>query len=256
MGNPISVVEVDDGAWWRVVLGGSKGNIFDSRLTTSATEVFRDAARAPRLKAIILEGDGGHFSFGASVQEHLPDQVSGMLDRFHRMLFALLDSHVVALAAVSGRCLGGGLELATICDRVFAGRAASLGQPEIALGVFAPAASVALAHRIGHAHAVDLCLTGRTVNATEALAIGLVDEVVDESPVDAALAWARTHLAARSAASLRLATRAVRTGLVSALKTELPEIERLYLDELMQTSDAVEGLRAFLEKREPRWRHA
>jgi cyclohexa-1,5-dienecarbonyl-CoA hydratase len=256
MANPVSVIEVDGGAWWRVVLGGSKGNIFDSRLMTSATEVFRDAARAFQLKAIVIEGDGANFSFGASVQEHLPDQVSGMLDRFHRMLFALLDSHVVALAAVSGRCLGGGLELVTVCDRVFAGRTASLGQPEIALGVFAPAASVALAHRIGHARAVDLCLTGRTVGATEALAIGLVDEVVDDRPAEAALAWARTHLAARSAASLRLATRAVRARLVSALRTELPEIERLYLNELMHTSDAVEGLRAFLEKREPRWRHA
>jgi cyclohexa-1,5-dienecarbonyl-CoA hydratase len=256
MANPVSVIEIEGGAFWRVVLGGSKGNIFDGQLTTSAADVFRDAARASQLKAMILEGDGAHFSFGASVQEHLPDQVSGMLERFHRMLFALLDSHVVALAAVTGRCLGGGLELATICDRVFASRTASLGQPEIALGVFAPAASVALAHRIGHARAVDLCLTGRTVGATEALAIGLVDEVVEDRPAEAALAWARTHLAARSAASLRLATRAVRARLVNALRTELPEIERLYLDELMQTSDAVEGLRAFLEKREPRWRHA
>jgi cyclohexa-1,5-dienecarbonyl-CoA hydratase len=256
MANPVSVIELDDGAWWRVVLGGSKGNIFDSRLTTSATDVFRDAARAPRLKAIVIEGEGAHFSFGASVPEHLPDQVSGMLERFHRMLFALLDSHVVALASVSGRCLGGGLELATVCDRVFAGRTAGLGQPEIALGVFAPAASVALAHRIGHARAVDLCLTGRTVGASEALAIGLVDEVVDDHPADAALAWARTHLAARSAASLRLATRAVRARLVAALRTELPKLERLYLDELMKTADAVEGLQAFLEKREPRWRHA
>jgi cyclohexa-1,5-dienecarbonyl-CoA hydratase len=256
MASPVSVIEVDGGAWWRVVLGGSKGNIFDSRLTSAATDVFRDAAGAPELKAIVLEGDGAHFSFGASVQEHLPDQVAGMLERFHRMLFALLDSHVVALAAVSGRCLGGGLELATVCDRVIAGRTAILGQPEIALGVFAPAASVALAYRVGHARAVDLCLTGRTVGATEALAIGLVDEVVEDRPADAALTWARTHLAARSAASLRLAAQAVRARLVAALTTELPKLERLYLDELMQTSDAVEGLQAFLEKREPRWRHA
>ncbi|HYN10879.1 MAG TPA: enoyl-CoA hydratase/isomerase family protein [Vicinamibacterales bacterium] len=256
MGHPVSVIELDSGAWWRVVLGGSKGNILDTRLTTALTDLFHEAARAPQLKALVIEGDGAHFSFGASVQEHLPDQVAGMLDRFHRMLFALLDTPVVVLAAVRGRCLGGGLELATVCDRVFASPDATLGQPEIALGVFAPAASVALAHRVGHAHAIDLCLTGRTVAATEARAIGLVDEIVDGPPADAALAWARAHLSAKSAASLRLAVRAVRAHLVTALRSELPAIERLYLDELMQTSDAVEGLHAFLEKREPRWRHA
>lgn len=256
MADPVSVIEIDGGAWWRVVLGGSKGNIFDTHLTNALTTTFRDAARAPGLKALVIEGDGANFSFGASVQEHLPGQVAGMLDRFHHLLFALLDSHVVALAAVRGRCLGGGLELATVCDRVFAGRDAVLGQPEITLGVFAPAASVALAHRIGHARAVDLCLTGRTIGAPEALAIGLVDEIAEEHPADAALAWARRHLASRSAASLRLAVRAVRAHLVAALRTELPAIERLYLDELMQTSDAVEGLQAFLEKRPPQWRHA
>ena len=256
MANPVSVIELDGGTWWRVVLGGSKGNILDLQLTTALTGVLRDAARAPQLKALIIEGDGAHFSFGASVQEHLPDQVAGMLDRFHRMLFALLDSHVAAFAAVRGRCLGGGLELAMLCDRVFASHDAILGQPEIVLGVFAPAASVALAHRVGHARAIDLCLTGRMVGASEALALGLVDELADEDPAEAALGWARTHLSARSAASLRLAVQAVRAHLVAALRTELPAIERLYLDELMQTSDAVEGLHAFLQKREPRWRHA
>jgi cyclohexa-1,5-dienecarbonyl-CoA hydratase len=256
MAEPASLIELDGGAWWRVVLGGSKGNIFDTRLTTALTEVMHDAARAPHLKAVVIEGDGAHFSFGASVQEHLPDQVAGMLDRFHRLLFALLDTPVVVLAAVRGRCLGGGLELATVCDRVFASPDATLGQPEIALGVFAPAASVALTHRVGHAHAIDLCLTGRIVAAAEARAIGLVDEIVEGHPADAALAWARAHLSTKSAASLRLAVRAVRAHLVTALRSELPAIERLYLDELMQTSDAVEGLHAFLEKREPRWRHA
>lgn len=256
MVDPLSVIEIDGGAWWRVVLGGSRGNILDTRLTSALGATFRDAARAPGLKALVIEGDGANFSFGASVQEHLPDQVAGMLDRFHHMLFALLDCNIVTLAAVRGRCLGGGLELATVCDRVFAGRDAVLGQPEIALGVFAPAASAALAHRVGHARAVDLCLTGRTIAAPEAHAFGLVDEVVDENPSDAALAWARTHLASRSAASLQVAVRAVRAHLVTALRTELPAIERLYLDELMQTADAVEGLRAFLEKRPPRWSDA
>ncbi len=254
MAVPVSVTRLDDGAWWHVVLGGSKGHIFDAALMDALDEVFREARRTPSLKALVLEGEGAHFSFGASVQEHLPDQVAGMLDRFHRLVFTLLDSHVVTLAAVRGQCLGGALELVTLCHRVFATRDARLGQPEIALGVFAPVASVALAHRIGQRHTEDLCLTGRTIDASEALAMGLVDEIVEAPPADAALHWARTHLGPRSAASLRLAVRAVRARLVASLRTELPAIERLYLDELMQTPDAVEGLRAFLEKRAPQWR--
>jgi cyclohexa-1,5-dienecarbonyl-CoA hydratase len=157
---------------------------------------------------------------------------------------------------VRGQCLGGALELVTVCHRVFASPDAKFGQPEIALGVFAPVASVALAERVGRAHAEDLCLTGRVVSASEAAAMGLVQEVTDADPADAALGWLRTHLASKSAASLRLAVRAVRAGLAARLRETLPDLERLYLDELMATSDAVEGLQAFLEKRDPVWKDA
>ncbi len=162
---------------------------------------------------------------------------------------------VVVLAAVGGQCLGGGLELVSLAHRVFARPDARFGQPEICLGVFAPAASVLLPARLCRAHAEDLCLTGRLVQAPEALALGIVDQVVDD-PSEAALEWARTHFASKSARSLRLAVRAVRGDLAGRLKTELPAVERLYLDELMKTADAVEGLRAFLDKRPPQWRNA
>jgi cyclohexa-1,5-dienecarbonyl-CoA hydratase len=253
---PVSRASLDDGALWRVTIGGSKGNVIDATATDALTRVFEEAARAPALRAIVLEGHGAHFSFGASVQEHLPEQVAGMLRRFHGLLLALLDSSVVVLAAVRGQCLGGGLEVVTLCHRVFAARDARLGQPEIQLGVFAPAASLLLAERVGRRHAEDLCLTGRSVAADAALAMGLVDEIVDGDPAEHALVWARAHLLPRSASSLRYAVRAVRAGLRRRLAEELSGIERLYLDELMRTGDAVEGLTAFLEKRPPAWRHA
>jgi len=218
--------------------------------------VFADARRTPGLKAMCLEGAGGHFSFGASVQEHMADQVQAMLAELRRLVLDMFDSHVVILSAVSGQCLGGGLELASVGHRVFAARDAKFGQPEIALGVFAPIASILLPERIGRAHAEDLCLTGRIVGAVDALEMGLVDEIVDGDPGDAALAWARTHFGARSASSLRLAVKAVRANLAAKIRAELPQLESLYLDELMQTHDANEGLRAFLEKRPPAWRHA
>jgi cyclohexa-1,5-dienecarbonyl-CoA hydratase len=251
----VVVAPLDEGAWWRVTIGGSKGNILNAATIPALTDVFHAARDAAPLKAVVLEGAGDHFSFGASVQEHLPDQVDAMLDRFRELLFAVLDSSIVVLAAVRGQCLGGGLELVALAHRIFARPDAILGQPEISLGVFAPAASVLLPIRLARAHAEDLCLTGRSVAAPEARALGLVDEIVEGDPADAALAWARAHLAAKSAASLRLAVRAVRADLASRLRTDLPIVEALYRTELMQTADAVEGLHAFLEKRRPRWRH-
>jgi cyclohexa-1,5-dienecarbonyl-CoA hydratase len=256
MADPVLVTHLDDGAWWRVVLDGSKGNVLDTALMESLTRVFREARRAPDLKAMVIEGQGDHFSFGASVQEHLPDEVEAMLGHFRHLLLAMLDSSVVVLAAVRGQCLGGALELVMLCHRVFASHEAKLGQPEIALGVFPPAASVALTQRIGRAAAEDLCLTGRVISAGEALAIGLVDEIGDGDPAAAALKWAQGHLAARSASSLRLAVRAIRADLVTKIRAELPQVERLYLHELMKTDDALEGLHAFLEKRRPQWRNA
>lgn len=253
--HPVSVEHLEGGALWRVTLGGSKGNIIDAALMEALTAVFAEAGRPPALKALLLEGQGKHFSFGASVPEHLPGQVGDMLRRFHGLLLALLDSHVSVLAAVRGQCLGGGLELVMLCQRVFAAPDARLGQPEIVLGVFAPVASVMLPERVGRRHAEDLCLSGRTVAADEALAMGLVDELADD-PAEAALVYARQHLLPRSASSLRCAVRALRVGLRARFAAELPAVERLYLDELMATHDAVEGLHAFLEKRAPAWRDA
>lgn len=253
---PLAVTRLDDGAIWRVVIGGSKGNILDGAVMQALTELFRDAAAAPHLKAVCLEGQGAHFSFGASVPEHLPPLAEAMLEAFHGALLAMIDSGVPVLAAVRGQCLGGGLELVSLCHRVIAARDARMGQPEIMLGVFAPVASLVLADRVGRGAAEDLCLSGRSVTAEEALAMRLVDQIADGDPADAAIAWARTHLLPKSGSSLRYAVRASRAALRKRLATELPAIERLYLDGLMSTADALEGLKAFMERRPAAWRDA
>jgi cyclohexa-1,5-dienecarbonyl-CoA hydratase len=259
MADLVQVVPVDEGAYWRVTFGAARGNIIDRPQMAALRRVFVEARTARGLKAIILEGAGGHFSFGASVQEHLPSHVGAMLEGMRQLVLDLLDSHVVVLAAVDGQCLGGGLELASACHRIFASAGAKFGQPEIALGVFAPIASILLPERIGRAAAEELCLTGRIVNAAEAREMGLVDIEVDAvapaHPGEAALTWARTHFASRSASSLRLAVKAVRAGLAARVRTELPVLEAIYLNELMTTHDAPEGLQAFLDKRSPAWRH-
>jgi cyclohexa-1,5-dienecarbonyl-CoA hydratase len=251
----VRLLPLEGGAIWRVRFGASKGNVLDAALVADLSEVFRRARREVGLKAILLEGQGEHFSFGASVEEHLPEHVAAMLRGFHGMFRLLFDSGVTTLAAVRGRCLGGGLELASVCHRVYASRDAKLGQPEIALGVFAPVASVLLTERVGRPAAEDLCLSGRTVDGEEALRIGLVDGLA-EDPIVPALAYVRERLLAHSASSLRFAVRAARAGFVDRFVRAIEELERLYLDELMASADAVEGLRAFLEKRKPQWRDA
>jgi cyclohexa-1,5-dienecarbonyl-CoA hydratase len=252
---PVRLEKLDDDTIWRIVLATPKANILDMEKSGILSSIFEQAAREPGLKAVVLEGEGQHFSFGASVQEHLPERCAEMLRSFHGLFHRILDASVVTLAAVRGQCLGGGLELAAFCHRVIASPEAQLGQPEIVLGVFAPVASVLLAERMGRGGAEDLLFSGRTLSAEEALRRGLVDEIA-ENPGEAALAYSRRHLAPRSASSLRWAVRAARHGFARRFREELGEVERIYLQEMMSTSDAVEGLRAFLEKRPPQWRNA
>lgn len=251
----VTVHRIDDGVYWRVSFSNGKGNILDHETMTKLTEVFRQAKSAAPLKAIVLEGDGKHFSFGASVPEHLPGQVEHMFATFRDLAFAILESDVVTVAAVRGQCLGGGLELATLCHRIFADPDAMFGQPEIVLGVFAPIGSIALVDRIGRTTAEELCLTGRSVDAGVAHGMGLVS-VVSEHPADAALKWVKEELGDRSASSLKHAVRALRASFVATLRAELPGLEAQYLNQLMQTADALEGLTAFVEKRPPTWRNA
>ncbi len=251
--SPLRHEVLEEGAVWRVVLATPKANVLDRRMTEALTGVFVRARDDAALKAIIIEGEGAHFSFGASVQEHLPDQYATMLRTFHALFRSILDATVPTLAAVRGQCLGGGLELAAFCNRVFASGDARLGQPEIVLGVFAPVASLILPERMGRGGADDLLLSGRSIGAAEARDRGLVDEIADD-PGAAALAYAREHLVPRSASSLRFAVRAARGTFATRFIADLDRLEILYRH-LMETHDAHEGLKAFLEKRRPDWRN-
>ena len=158
------------------------------------------------------------------------------------------------LVAVQGQCLGGGLELAAAGTRIFASEDAQFGQPEIKLGVFAPAASCLLPLRIGQPAAEDLLFSGRSIGAGEALRIGLAQHV-SANGHDAALEYFDQHLAAKSASSLGYAVRAAREAFVPEVKRRLEAVEWLYLEGLMATRDANEGLTAFLAKRQPAWEH-
>ncbi len=243
-----------DGRVARLTLARPPGNILDADMVAALRSHVASLAEVREVTAVILEGEGTNFSFGASVEEHLPDRVAGMLDGFHGLFRDLISSGLTLISVVRGNCLGGGLELAAYAHRVFAAPDARLGQPEINLGVFAPVASLVLPRRVGQSAADDLLLTGRRVDALEALRIGLVDEV-DEDPSRAATRWVEENLLAKSSASLRFAARAARSVADAAFLDGLTRLERLYLGDLMTLHDPTEGLQAFLEKRRPEWRH-
>jgi len=252
--DPVRYEELEGGAVWRVVLDRPKANILDGAMMRSLTGLFQRAGKTPRLCALLIEGAGDHFSFGASVQEHMPDQVRGMLTTFHALFRAAMRCAVPMVAAVRGQRLGGGLELASFCHRIVANPSAHLGQPEVKLGVFAPFASFFLPERIGRGAAEDLLLSGRSLGAEEALRIGLCEQIA-EDPTAAGLHYVREHWLGLSAAALRHAVWAARLDVEQRFERQVGELERLYLEGTMGTEDAQEGLRAFLEKRAPRWSH-
>ena len=253
----IRVEEEYEGQVARVFLAAPKANIVDRAMMTELESAFEQLATRRDLKAIVLAGEGSHFSFGASVQEHLPEQISTTLTQLHRLLRRIADAPAPTIAAVRGQCLGGGLELSLACDLILAEETAQLGCPEIQLGVFAPAASALLPPRVGTGAATALLLSGSAVTGSAAAAISLVSRTARSGELEAALAeWLASDFLPRSAAALRYAALALRRPLIRALEQDLPAIEQLYLQGLMSEPDATEGIRAFLEKRPPCWRRS
>jgi len=254
MSAPLTVWLEAQGRLLRLRLARPKANLLNEEMIGALDAALSAHLAAPALTAVLIDAEGAHFSFGASVEEHLPAQCAAMLACLHRILRRLIESPVTVLVAVQGKCLGGGLELALAGHRLFVAADAELGQPEIKLGVFAPAASCLLPELIGVAPASDLLLSGRTITAAEAIGSRLAQEI-SADPVAAALAYFRLHLLPKSAASLRHAVRAARLDFAARVGAKLDAVERLYLQELMITRDAVEGLEAFLAKRPAHWEH-
>jgi cyclohexa-1,5-dienecarbonyl-CoA hydratase len=230
------------------------GNIVTADMIEALAQALEPLAHDPHLKLLTIEGAGNDFSFGASIPEHAPSEIGRVLPEAHALVYGLLDFPAVTAAIVRGRCLGGGFEIALACDFIFAETSATLGLPEIALGVFPPAAAALLPPRIGTARATSATLKGDARPAQHWSDAGLIESVVpDGSIADAIDRWYHEHLSSKSAAALRHATVAARLALKRHVHEVLPELERLYLSDLMATADAAEGIAAFLEKRAPRW---
>ena len=231
-----------------------KGNTLTCEMLAALRAGLENISQNPHLKLVTIEGAGEDFSFGASILEHVPQEIERALKELHGLVLDLLEMPALTAAIVRGRCLGGGFELALACDLIFAAEDAVFGVPEIKLGVFPPAASVLLPARVGLSRAMPAIVTGEPAPASAWDDAGLLTLVAAADALDAEVErWFERHLAPKSAAALRYAAAAARSTTLETVRTSLPAVEQLYLDELMQTHDAVEGVDAFLEKRPPHW---
>lgn len=256
MSSPISCSAERSGQIQRIVLDRPKANILDAEMIEAIRARLKElAATAGPLKLVVFEGAGEHFSFGASVEEHLPGRIEKVLPAFHDLFRDLEALGVPTAALVRGQCLGGGFELAIWCGFVVCEPSAKLGVPEAKLGVFPPVAAIALPWRVPGARATQVMLSGDTYDGAGAAAWGLVDRCTNDAG-SAILQWFDERLAGKSAVAVRMAWRASRRLLTRFLSVDLPELEKLYLTELMAHRDPVEGLKAFLERRPPVWKDA
>jgi cyclohexa-1,5-dienecarbonyl-CoA hydratase len=240
-----------------LTLNAPKANVLDTEMMTGLQKALDDLRQQESVKLLQLTGAGDHFCFGASVPEHVLEKAPQMLKQFHKLFYTIADLAIPTAALVSGQCLGGGMELALMCNFLFVDKSAMFGQPEIKLGVFAPPASLILPMKVGQARADELLLSGKIVSAEEAATMGLVTAAFDDrdSMLASVEAWAEKQILPKSASSLRHAVRAARMEFNSVIKIGLQKQEQLYIDELMATHDASEGIASFMERRKPDWQN-
>ena len=230
-------------------------NALSPELMRELAEVVETFDADIAVRCVVLTGGPRVFAAGADIKgmaERTPiTMVEGLStanwERIRRCRKPII-------AAVSGYALGGGCELAMLCDLIVASETAQFGQPETNIGVMPGAGGTQrLARAIGPYRAMELILTGRTLSAREAYAAGLVNRV---APVEGFLAEAQqmaAEIAGRAPIAIRLAREAVRHGVETTVREGL-EIERRNFYLLFDTEDQKEGMRAFIEKRPPEYR--
>ena len=230
-------------------------NILNSETLFELTMALEKARGDPSVFLVLITGSGSRaFSAGVDIKDHLPDKVSSTLSIFNGVFYTLRSLGKPAIAVVNGVALGGGCELAMGCDMIVASETAQFGQPEITVGAIPPVAVVLLPKLIGPIKAFELILTGDVITAVEAKQIGLVNRVVPPEELDECVKEITGKLREKSPVVLKLTHMSLRQILDVDFRKELEEVTGMYLNLLMRTEDAVEGLKAFMEKRKPQWK--
>jgi len=237
----------------RITMHNPPLNVIDIPMMQELQQELTELEARPDISIILFEGDSRAFSAGVDVKAHVPEQVHEMLTSFHAVIRAIVASRKITIAAVRGACLGGGAELAAVCDMVYTARDATWGFPEIKLGCYPPVAAVALPALVGQKRATELILTGRQISGDEAVAIGLANRSASADELHAVVQETLSQLQAMSPAALGLAKKSIYAWDAIHFDKGLARAERIYLEELISTEDAREGIAAFHEKRPPKW---
>ncbi len=244
-------LNITQGVAW-ITLNRPPLNILTLDMIRELDNLLNTVAERTWLKATVLAANGKAFCAGVDVADHTPDRVESMIREFGQLFTKLRTLPMPTIAMVQGAALGGGCELAVACDQVLAAESAKFGQPEIKLGVFPPIAAALFPQLIGYQQTVRLLFSGETINAAEAARLGLVTYLAADDDIQATLGRLLAQFRGMSAAALRMTKRAILYGSDLGV-TALLEIEDLYLRDLMDTTDAREGIQAFMEKRQPTW---
>jgi len=250
----VTNTQTRDGGRFRILINRPKGNILTAEVMRLLMDSLAAATANPSTKIITIEGAGAHFSFGAAIEEHVPEKIRAVLPVFRELILKVAESEVPVAAVIRGVCFGGALELVAACHFVFAAPDARLALPEIRLGVFPPPACALLPLRMGQSMADRMVLTGAEMRADALTACGFVTECFPAEELETEVeAWFAANIGVSSASSIRHATRASRAQFLLGLAHRLAEAESAYLGPLLATADANEGIAAYLEKRQPAW---
>jgi cyclohexa-1,5-dienecarbonyl-CoA hydratase len=237
----------------RITLCHAPRNVIDIAMMEELLHTLSELESRSDISLVLLSGDGKSFSAGVDVAAHTQDNIEEMLSKFHAVIRLLVNTKHVTVAAVHGHCLGGGAELAMVCDMVYTSTSAQWGFPEIKLACYPPVACTALAALVGQKRAAELILTGRKLSGVEAAQIGLANRSVGDQELAATVDAALEELMQLSPAALALTKKAIYAWDAMHFDKGLARAENIYLRELMNTQDAHEGISAFMEKRKPNW---
>lgn len=240
----------------RIAMDRPPLNVLDISLLRELDGVLAAYIENTATDVMVIQGAGQRaFSAGVDIRDHTRENVPEMLDVVHGVIRKLLLLPQVTIALVRGVCLGGGCELATSCDFVIASDDSSFATPEIDVGCYPPVALARFSSLIGYHRAAEMILTGRRFSAQEAFAIGLINRVLASDQLETGLTSLLEELLGKSGAVLRIALKGLREVSLRGFSDALKRSEELYRDELLRTNDVDEGIRAFLEKRKPKWMH-
>jgi cyclohexa-1,5-dienecarbonyl-CoA hydratase len=237
----------------RITLNNPPLNVIDLPMTEELQPALTEIESRADISTIVFQGSARAFSAGVDIKAHLPEQIHEMLGSFHAVIRAIIASRTVTIAAVRGVCLGGGAELAAVCDMVYTSRDAKWAFPEIKLASFPPVAAVVLAAIIGQKRAAELILTGRQFSGNQAAAMGLANRSVAADKLESVVERTLADLRPLSPVALVHAKKAIYAWDAIHFDKGLARAENIYLDELISTADAREGIIAFLDKRSPKW---